>query len=152
MRLILALFLMTLTLSACANKGLRDVQPNSRGPDEFLVEPKAALQTPSDLASLPTPTPGQSNLTDNDPLEDAVIALGGRADQGTAVGVTSDIRATLAEADEAFRRRQARFTQYRIFSEDLYVRAYQREVLDASETAALWRQAGARTPSYPPSN
>lgn len=161
---ILALVLITATVGACANTGLRDLRSNSRGPDEFIIEPKAPLQTPDDLTTLPTPTPGQGNLTDNDPLADAAVALGGRPSTATAVpatdgalvtaasrfGVTPDIRQNLAEADADFRRRQARFTQYRLFPEDRYVQAYRRERLDAESTAERWRRAGARTPSYPP--
>ncbi len=165
MRRILALVLITACVGACANTGLRDLRSNSRGPDEFIIEPKAPLQTPDDLTALPTPTPGQGNLTDNDPLADAVVALGGRPSTGTAVpasdgalvtaasrfGVTPNIRQDLAEADEQFRRRQARFTQIRLFPEDRYLQAYQRERLDAAAAAAQWRRAGARTPSFPPS-
>ncbi|WP_299400917.1 DUF3035 domain-containing protein [uncultured Roseobacter sp.] len=163
---ILALILITACVSACANQGLRDLRSNSRGPDEFIVEPKAELQTPDDLTALPTPTPGQGNLTDVDPNSDAVVALGGRPSQGTAIpasdgalvtaasrfGVTPDIRQDLAREDAEFRRRQSRFTQYRLFPEDLYNRAYRRQRLDAEATADLWRRAGAKTPSYPPLN
>ncbi|WP_299964917.1 DUF3035 domain-containing protein [uncultured Roseobacter sp.] len=164
MRRILALILITACLSACANQGLRDLRSNTRGPDEFAIEPKAPLQTPDDLRTLPSPTPGQANLTDNNPLDDAVIALGGRPSTGTAVpatdgalvnaanrfGITPNIRQTLAESDAEFRRRQSRLTQFRLFPEDLYLRAYRRQALDARAEAARWRRAGARTPSFPP--
>ncbi|MFK7878569.1 DUF3035 domain-containing protein [Roseobacter sp.] len=163
---ILALILIMASLSACTNKGLRDLQSNSRGPDEFIVEPKAELQTPSDLTALPTPTPGQGNLSDVNPVDEAVIALGGKPSRATAVpasdsalvtaasrfGVTPGIRENLAEEDAEFRRRQSRFTQYRLFREDLYNRAYRNERLDAETTAESWRRAGAKTPSYPPLN
>ncbi|WP_298915508.1 DUF3035 domain-containing protein [uncultured Roseobacter sp.] len=166
MRRILALILITAALSACANKGLRDLRPNSRGPDEFIIEPKATLETPDDLSALPTPTPGQSNRTDNDPLSDAVIALGGKPAQSSGIpasdgalvtaasrfGVSPSIRQDLAKADADFRRRQSRFTQFRLFPEDRYVQAYRREVLDAETVAGQWRRAGAKTPSYPPLN
>ncbi|WP_300011854.1 DUF3035 domain-containing protein [uncultured Roseobacter sp.] len=161
---ILALILITACVGACANTGLRDLRSNTRGPDEFIIEPKAPLQTPDDLTSLPAPTPGQGNLTDNDPLSDVVVALGGRPSNATAVpatdgalvtaasrfGVTPNIRQNLAEEDADFRRRQSRFTQYRLFREDRYLQAYRRQALDASDVAERWRRAGARTPSYPP--
>ncbi|MBW4706507.1 DUF3035 domain-containing protein [Roseobacter sp. YSTF-M11] len=166
MRRILALILITATLSACANKGLRDLRSNSRGPDEFIIEPKAALETPDDLTALPVPTPGQANRTDNNPLDDAVIALGGKPAQSAGIpasdgalvtaasrfGVSPNIRQDLADADADFRRRQARFTQFRLFPEDRYNQAYRREILDAEVVASRWRRAGARTPSYPPLN
>lgn len=161
---ILALILITASVGACANTGLRDLRSNSRGPDEFIIEPRAPLQTPDNLSALPAPTPGQANLTDNNPQRDAIVALGGRPSDATAVpatdgalvtaasrfGVTPDIRQDLAQADADFRRRQARFTQYRLFREDRYLQAYRREVLDAESVAERWRRAGARTPSYPP--
>ncbi|GFE49130.1 hypothetical protein So717_08830 [Roseobacter cerasinus] len=164
MRRIVALALITACVGACVNTGLRDLQSNSRGPDEFIIEPKAPLQTPDDLSALPTPTPGQSNLTDNDPLGDAVVALGGRTSDAAGIpasdgalvtaasrfGVAPDIRADLAAEDERFRKRQARFSQIRLFREDRYLEAYSRERLDANKTAERWRRAGARTPSYPP--
>lgn len=167
MRRILALILMTGLVSACSNTGLRELSSNSKGPDEFLVEPKQALQQPPDYNTLPAPTPGGSNLTDNDPLGDAVVALGGRpsdpsagipASDGALIaatsryGVSPAIRTELAEADAEFRRKQSRFTQYRIFPEDRYNTAYRRQTLDAEQTARIWRRAGARTPSYPPPN
>lgn len=161
---IVALVLITACLSACANPGLRDLRSNSRGPDEFIVEPKAPLQTPDDLTALPAPTPGQGNLTDNNPVNDAVVALGGRPSDATSVpasdgalvtaasrfGVTPNIRQSLAQADADFRRRQVRFTQFRLFPEDRYLQAYRRQKLDADAVAAQWRRAGAKTPSFPP--
>ena len=160
-----ALILIATLLSACANTGLRELRSDSTGPDEFLVEPKAELQTPDDLTALPTPTPGQGNLTDNDPVGDAIVALGGRPTDPNAgvpgadgalvtaasrFGVTPSIRSELAAEDEEFRRRQARFTQIRLFPQDRYNDAYRGQALDPDETAELWRQAGARTPSFPP--
>lgn len=166
MRLIAALTCATLLLSACANQGLRHLQSTSPGPDEFMIEPNKRLQTPDDMTALPTPTPGGSNLTDNDPLGDAVVALGGRPDRGGSIpasdaaivtaasryGVTPDIRRQLDETDEEFRRRQARFTNIRLFPEDRYNQAYRREALDQPREAEAWRRAGAQTPSYPPLN
>ena len=167
MRVMLALILTTLTLSGCANQGLRDLRNNSGGPDEFLVEPKAPLQAPQNFTELPPPTPGQANLTDKYPLAEAVVAVGGRpqasgggvpASDGAIVtaasrfGVTQDIRGTLASSDEQFRKRKARFTQYRIVPVDRYNQAYRRQALDAHHVAGRWRNAGARTPSYPPRN
>jgi hypothetical protein len=93
-----------------------------------------------------------------------VVALGGRPDRGGAVpagdaavvtaasrfGVTPDIRQQLDETDAEFRRRQARFTNIRLFPEDRYNTAYRRETLDAKTTAEQWRRAGAKTPTFPP--
>ncbi|MFK7870053.1 MAG: DUF3035 domain-containing protein [Roseobacter sp.] len=166
MRLIVAMTISAVVLSACANDGLRQVRSTSPGPDEFIIEPNKPLQQPTDAQSLPTPTPGGTNLTDNDPLGDAVIALGGRPDQGGAVpssdaaivtaasrfGVTPQIRQDLDRVDEDFRRRQSRLTQIRIFPEDRYNQIYSDEALDQPREADAWRRAGAKTPSFPPLN
>ena len=165
MRLILALILTTFAVSACANQGLRDLRSTSDGPDEFIVEPSGQLQPPPDFANLPPPTPGGANRTDTDPMSDMVVELGGRPGDATApvpssdgalvtaasrMGVTPNIRQALASEDAEFRRKQSRFTQFRLFPEDLYNRAYRSQALDPFATANAWRRAGTATPSYPP--
>lgn len=167
MRLIAALILMPIVLGGCASQGLRDLRSNSGGPDEFIVAPVAPLQKPDDYQSLPTPTPGQANLTDTYPLQDGIRAVGGNpaaaagpipASDGAVVqhasrfGVSPGIRETLAEADAQFRRRKARFTQYRIVPVDRYNQAYKREAIDPYKVTEQWRRAGAKTPSSPPKN
>lgn len=165
MRLIPALILTTFAVSACANQGLRDLRSTSDGPDEFIVEPSGELQSPPDYASLPAPTPGGSNRTDTNPMGDMVVELGGRPGDATApvpssdgalvtaasrMGVTPNIRQALATEDAEFRRKQSRFTQFRLFREDIYNRAYRSQALDPFSTANAWRRAGVATPSYPP--
>lgn len=167
MRLIAALTLASFVLSACANQGLRTLRSTSSGPDEFIVQPSAELQTPPDLSVLPPPTPGGTNRTDNDPAGEAVIALGGRPGDVNApipssdralvaasgrYGVSPDIRQTLAAEDAEFRRKQARFTQYRIVQTDLYSQVYRSQSLDARATAQSWQRAGVPTPSFPPAS
>ncbi len=161
MRLIPALILIVLALAGCSNQGLRDLRNSSSGPDEFIVEPKARLQTPTSYASLPSPMPGQGNLADTDPLADAAQALGGRKQSGGAAdgaliaatgrfGVDPEIRTLLADADADFRRRKGRFTQYRITSVGLYERLYKSQSLDAYAEARRWQRAGIAVPSFPP--
>lgn len=166
MRLISALMVIAIAVSGCANDGLRNLKSTSAGPDEFIVQPSDELEIPSDTRSLPAPTPGGTNRTDSNPVNEAVVSLGGRpgdpnapvpASDGALVtaasryGVTPNIRQALATEDAEFRRRKARFTQYRLFSEDLYDRVYQEQALDPFATANAWRRAGVSTPSYPPS-
>lgn len=167
----LVLIFAVLAVSACASKdrdiGLRDLRSFTGGPDEFLVLPGKELQQPSDYASLPTPTPGGANLTDQNPLGDGVEALGGRAtamaltdgvpaadttliNHVSRNGVSADIRETLAEEDEKVRRRIARISQFQIFKIDRYNRAYRRYVLDPSVEVEKWRRLGVQTPSAPP--
>ena len=152
--------------SACANQGLQQVSSTSRGPDEFIVEPKKELeQPPASVTQLPTPTPGQGNRADLDPKADLVVALGGRPSDANAPvpasdaalvraasrnGVTPNVRKTLAQEDENFRSGKSRFTQFRLFPNNLYLDVYSSQSLDARQTADAWRRAGARTSSYPP--
>lgn len=167
MRKIALLFVLAATVSGCANVGLRDLRSNSEGPDEFGIQPVAALQSPANFTDLPEPTPGGSNLTDRSAIAEGVAAFGGSigdpngpvpASEGalvrhaTRLGVSPDIRQTLAESDADFRRRKARLTQYRLFPVDRYNQAYRAEALDAQAERSRWQRAGARTPSAPPSN
>jgi len=159
---------MTLGLSGCASTGLRSLQTNSEGPDEFLVMPVKPLTAPKDYDVLPAPTPGGTNLVDQNPIADAVVALGGRASaleangvpasdgalvaQAGRYGVPPDTRVALAEADAEFRRRQSRMTRFRLFRVDRYEQAYRREVMDPFEANDRFRRAGIATPSAPPQN
>ncbi|THH36751.1 DUF3035 domain-containing protein [Aliishimia ponticola] len=162
----IGLILVAMTLvSACENKSLRELARPSDGPDEFKITPGKPLQAPEDLSSLPEPTPGGANRTDQYPLQDSAIALGGRraADTGVIPGADgavvnyasrfgreAAIRQELAVADEDFRRRRGRFTQIRIVREDIYNNVYRRQALDAKAEQRRWRRAGAKTPSAPP--
>lgn len=154
-------------VAGCANVGLRDLRSNSSGPDEFGIQPVASLQEPASYRDLPVPTPGGSNRTDRSAVAEGAQALGGSvgdpngpvpASDGALVnhasrlGVTSNIRATLAATDADFRRRKQRLTQFRIVPVDRYNQAYRDEALNARAEQNRWRNAGARTPSAPPAN
>ena len=56
-----------LALAACGGADepnlLNIKQDRSEGPDEFAILPSKPLQMPEDLAALPPPTPGGSNLS-----------------------------------------------------------------------------------------
>ncbi len=162
---IVAMILMTATLAACSSDGLQQVTSNSRGPDEFMVDPKAELVVPDNLAELPPPTPGQGNRADIDAEATLMASLGGRKGDANApipssdgalvtaasrFGVTPNIRQALAEEDAEFRRGQSRFTQFKLFPENLYNDVYSSQALNQRATAEAWRRSGARTPSYPP--
>lgn len=161
------LFVLPVLVAGCANVGLRDLQSNSNGPDEFGIQPVATLQEPASYSALPTPTPGGSNRADRSAIAEGAQAFGGNigdpngpipAGDGALVqhtgrlGVNPNIRETLAQTDADFRRRKARFTQFRIVPVDRYNQAYRREALNPDAEQSRWRRAGARTPSAPPAN
>lgn len=170
MRMSRAVFLVAFVgLAACSSdRRLHDLRSFSGGPDEFLVLPGKQLEAPKDYTSLPTPTPGGANLTDQNPRGDAVAALGGKPSKMTPSGVPSTetalvtyvsrngvspaIREELSVEDAEFRKKQARFTNFRLVRVDRYAQAYRKQTLNAEYEAQRWRAAGVATPTSPPSN
>ena len=160
----IVLAVLALSLAACSgDRTLRDMRTSNGGPDEFSVTPNAPLELPQDL-TLPTPTPGAGNLTDINPNANAIAALGGRpfsaggvpASDGALVsfasrnGVQSDVRAVLAQEDEAFRKRAGYLSFFNFLGRDRYFSAYRRQALDAYAELERFRAAGIATPSAPP--
>ena len=156
-----------LLLAACADPTpeLMQLRSSTNGPDEFAILPPKALELPADLTALPEPTPGGANRTDQNPMADAIIALGGApmaADGARPVGdaalvaytgrsgLDTNIRATLAAEDLQYRRSNGGRLLERLFSTNVYFRAYAAQALDQQAELARWRQAGVRTPSAPP--
>jgi hypothetical protein len=160
-----------LALAACGRPdgdlNLRNLSSVGAGPDEFSVLPGKPLEMPAQLDRLPEPTPGGTNLTDQNPLADGVIALGGRpgalVPQGVAAsdsamvqhvvrnGSSGDIRATLAAEDTAFQQSRSRFTRFRIFRDvDRYHEVYSSEMTDPYDELRRFRRMGVPTPSAPP--
>lgn len=155
-------------LSACGGGDkvphLMNLRSTTAGPDEFAVLPPKALSMPADLAALPDPTPGGANLTDPHPMDDAIVALGGKpraaggipaADAGLVRyadrnGGSPDIRSKLAADDLAFRKKHPGKLLERAFGMTTYFEAYRAMWLDQYAELARWRAAGIRTPSAPP--
>ncbi|MGJ8609725.1 MAG: DUF3035 domain-containing protein [Octadecabacter sp.] len=164
MKLILSLGMIVMLAACSGDRGLRDLRSNGGGPDEFRVLPVQPLVLPTDINTLPTPTPGGTNLTDPTPNADAVAVLGGNANalvpngipatDGALVtaasrnGVDPAIRQTLATEDAAFRNRKTRLGFLR--GRDRYFSAYARQALDAYAELQRFRNAGIATPSAPP--
>ncbi len=162
-------FGLALLVSACANeRGIRVLSSDDAGPDEFSIIPSKPLSQPENYAALPTPTPGGSNLTDQNPEGDAIVALGGRAPSEPQAGTFASadgalvtyvarngsgagIRAQLANDDEAVRGRFSRFTGWRLANPDRYNEVYRFYHLNAYAELARWRAAGVETPTAPPS-
>ena len=145
---------------------LTRLRNTSEGPDEFSILPGKPLQTPADYATLPPPTPGAANLTDQNPLADGVAALGGNpaaltpsapsASNGALVnhanryGATPNIRQTLAAEDKEVRKSYGNVNILRILPGDDYVQAYRRDWLDAYAEEERLRNRGVLTPASPP--
>ena len=157
-----------LALSACgANKGvprLMNLHSSGDGPDEFALLPPKALSLPEDLTVLPDPTPGGENLTDQHPMNDAIVALGGKVPEAAGIpaadaglvryagraGGIPDIRASLAADDLEWRKKHKGKFLERAFSLTTYFDAYKDMWLDTYAELQRWRDAGLPTPSAPP--
>ena len=162
LRALLPILFLPGLLAAC---GASDPQlmrfPGTREPSEFLVVPAKPLETPADLAALPPPTPGAANRADATPLEDAIVALGGRPGAGTTgdaallahvsrFGRDPDIRATLADEDRAFRRANPGRVMERLLNVNRYFAIYAAQALDQQAERARLAAAGVPTPTAPP--
>lgn len=157
-----------LALSACGGGDdqprLMQLRSSTNGPDEFAIVPPKPLEMPEDMAALPEPTPGGENRTDQRPLDDAVVALGGNPDARRGVpagdaalynhasrfGVQQDIRGQLAAEDLQWRRDNKGRILERLFNVNVYYNAYDKQSLDQSRELSKWRRKGLRTPSAPP--
>ncbi len=155
-----------LGLAACSNSGNLMTLESGDGPDEFAIVPTKPLQMPADLAQLPPPTPGGSNITDPTPQADAVASLGGNPAHLSAQGVgaadgallaytgrlgrDANIRAVTAAEDEAFRARHGRRLLEIIAKTNVYMRAYRPQAIDPYAELERFRRAGVRTPTAPP--
>jgi uncharacterized lipoprotein NlpE involved in copper resistance len=154
------------TLAGCGGSEeprLMNLRGSNVGPDEFSILPTKPLTMPPDLAALPAPTPGGSNITDQDPFADAATALGGNAavknrastDGGlvtyaSRLGTQANIRTQLAAEDLEWRRTNDGRLLEKLVKANMYYRAYQPMSLDQYAELERWRALGVRTPSAPP--
>lgn len=162
-------FVAMLLLSACnrdRTPELMNIRSQTRSPDEFTILPTKPLQLPEDIASLPEPTPGGTNITDPTPEADAIAALGGNPDvlarkgigasdgglvtYASRFGVNPDIRGVLAAEDLDFRRRHDGRLLERLFNVNVYFKAYRTQSLDQHLELERWRKLGVRTVGAPP--
>jgi ribose/xylose/arabinose/galactoside ABC-type transport system permease subunit len=161
--------LATLAVAACnRNKTpeLMNVRSQTRGPDEFGILPTKPLQLPEDIAALPEPTPGGTNITDPTPEADAVAALGGNPEAvvltgaptrdgglityAARFGVAQDIRGVLAAEDLEWRRKNDGRLLERVFNVNVYYKAYKRMSLDQHLELERWRKLGIKNVGAPP--
>ena len=155
-----------LVLAACGGPdqpSLMNIASNTSSPDEFAILPGKEITLPSDLASLPTPTPGGTNRTDQTPQADAIAALGGRPSRvegpinaggvvtyASRYGVDPNIRETLAAEDLEIRRDNHGRVLERLFNVNVYFKAYRKQSLDQYRELERLRRLGVRTVSAPP--
>lgn len=165
MRAVLLTFCV-LALGACESSGKLMTLASDDGPEEFAIVPSKPLELPPDLAALPAPTPGGSNITDQNPDADAVAALGGNpaqlAAQGVGAGdgaliahagrhgVTPGVRQITAQEDAEYRRRNGRRLLEVVARSNVYYRAYRGQSLDSQAELDRWRPTGVQTPTAPP--
>lgn len=161
-----ALLTAVLLVSACAggDEGprLMRMEASGEGPDEFSILPTKTLEMPADMSALPQPVRGAPNLVDPRPMEDAIVALGGRPGAGgsdTALvaaagrhGVEPGVRESLAAEDAAFRAQQRPRLLERLFGKSTYQRVYSDQATASYDELERFRAAQARTPSAPPKN
>jgi len=165
---VLLLTLSVLALAACAGDGrLMNLTASDDGPEEFAILPTRPLQMPPDLAQLPPPTPGGTNLTDPNPEGDAIAALGGNPDQlaqqgigaadgalvahASRAGVTPGVRQVVAAEDQQIRERRGRRPLEALAGTNVYHRAYEPQTLDSEAEMERWRRTGVQVPTAPPS-
>lgn len=169
-RLVL-MMLLILGMAACGTREDKDIKltkfkKTGNGPDEFTIIPSKPLQPPEDFNVLPAPTPGGSNLTDQNPRGDGIAALGGNPGALIAGGVSSadgallshtsrhgvpgNIRQTLRAEDEKTRRSHGRVNIFNIGPNDDYTSAYRKQWLDAYAEHYRLRRLGVSTPTAPP--
>lgn len=154
---------MLLALAACSRGApqLMNLRQDGEGPDEFSVLPTNPIELPSDMSSLPPPTPGGVNRADPDPEAALAEALGGninRAGSGSQglityaarLGTAADIRNVLATEDLAFRETNRGRLLERWAGNNTYHSAYRVMSLDRYAELARMRAAGIRTPAAPP--
>lgn len=150
-------------LTACDRNrepSLLNVKATQDGPDEFAILPGKPLTQPDSYTALPQPTPGGTNRTDQTPLADATIALGGNPNGGVTdgsllnytnrYGTEPGIRDRLAKEDIEFRRRNDGRLLERLFNVNVYYKAYRKQALNQYAELERLRRLGVRTVSAPP--
>lgn len=164
-----AIGLAAMVLSGCSdteNPTLMHVAAQEREPDEFGILPTRPLQMPERLDTLPEPTPGGINRADPQPRADVAAALGGSRAAALAgaippadgalmahaarFGRSAGIRDQIAAEDLEFRQRNRGRVLERLFSVNVYHRAYRVMALDRYAELERWRARGVQTSAAPP--
>ena len=166
-RLFLKSFLIFFVITSCSESdpNLFSLKNFGNGPDEFALVTLREIQMPTDFSILPKPTLGGVNLTDQNPQEDVILALGGSLTAKTNLtqeddklleetasrfGVMENIRNELALEDKKFRIENRGLLLERLVSLNVYFKAYSSMTLNSIKEAERLSELGVKIFAVPP--
>ena len=167
MRLYLKSFLIFFVVTSCSESepNLFSLKNLSDGPDEFALVTLREIQMPTDFSILPKPTLGGGNLTDQNPQEDVILALGGSLTAKTNLtqeddklleetasrfGVMENIRNELALEDKKFRSENRGLLLERFVDMNVYFKDYSSMALDSKQELERLSKLGVKIFAVPP--
>ena len=167
MRLYFKSFLIFFVITSCSESdpNLFSLKNLSDGPDEFALVTLREIQMPTDFSILPKPTLGGVNLTDQNPQEDVILALGGSLTAKTNLtqeddklleetasrfGVMENIRNELALEDKKFRTKNRGLLLERLVNKNVYFKAYSSMALDSKQELERLSKLGVKIFAVPP--
>jgi hypothetical protein len=167
LRLFLKSFLLLCVITSCSESdpNLFSLKNSGSGPDEFALVTLREIQMPADFSILPKPTMGGANLTDQNPREDVILALGGSLTAKTDLtqkddklleetasrfGVIENIRDELSLEDRQFRSENRGLLLERLVSLNVYFKAYSSMTLDSIKESERLSKLGVKIFAIPP--
>ena len=164
----LKIFLFAMLLVSCGGNdpNLLTLRNSGNGPDEFALVTLREIEMPSDFSTLPAPTLGGPNLTDINPQEDVITALGGvlqvtddnfRNDKFleeavSRFGLVDNIKDELSLADRKFRDENKGLLLERLVDMNVYYRAYSSMTLDSIKEMDRLTKLGVKILARPPNS
>ena len=166
-KLFFKIFLVFGVITSCgpSDPNLFSLKNYGEGPDEFALVTLREIQMPESFSTLPVPTLGCSNLTDVNPQEDVILALGGSLsakngnkhkddklfeDTASRFGLNENIREELLSEDREFRLKNRGLLFERLASMNVYFKAYSSMTLDSEEELARLNKLGVKILANPP--
>ena len=166
MRLYFKSFLIFFVITSCSESdpNLFSLKNLSDGPDEFALVTLREIQMPTDFSILPKPTLGGVNLTDQNPQEDVILALGGSLTAKTNLtqeddklleetasrfGVMENIRNELALEYMKFRTDNRGLLLERLVNMNVYFKAYSSMTLDSKQELERLSKLGVKIFAVP---
>ena len=166
MKLFFKIFLFSMLLFSCGNTdpNLLTLRNSGNGPDEFALVTLREIEMPSDFSKLPTPTLGGANLTDINPQEEVITALGGvlqvaddtfendksLKEAVSRFGLVDNIKDELYLADKKFREENKGLFLERLVNMNVYFRAYSSMTLDSIKEMDRLSELGVKILALPP--